>query len=62
MNDHKHPIWTIAKALVILAFATLFAKINAQEFDQTEITMLSQLAVILFGGAAVEAYFRKPSP
>lgn len=58
MKNPNHPIWTIAKALVILSFAVLFAYTNANNFDETEITMLTQLAAVLFGGAALEAFLK----
>lgn len=59
MPNQDHPIWFIGKALVILAFAALFAYNNANSFDETELKMLMELAVVLFGGAALESFFRK---
>ena len=59
MPNQDHPIWFIGKALIILAFATLFAYNNANSFDETELKMLVQLATVLFGGAVIESLLRK---
>ena len=40
MPNQDHPVWFIGKALVILAFAALFAYNNANSFDETELKML----------------------
>ena len=58
IHDYNHPVWFIGKALVILAFAALFSYNNASSFDETEMRMLVQLAVVLFGGAAIETVIR----
>jgi len=58
-NDPTHPIWNVAKAIVLFAFVFLFAWTNASEFDSTEITMLVQLAAVLFGGVALETLLTK---
>lgn len=57
--DATHPIWTIAKAVVLLGFAALFAYTNADNFDGTEIKMLIEIAVVLFGSAALETFLGK---
>lgn len=59
MTAPDHPVWFIGKALIILAFATLFAYNNANSFDETELKMLVELALVLFGGAAIESLLRK---
>ena len=47
MPEAAHPFWIIIKALVILAFATLFAYTNANSFDETELKMIMELGVVL---------------
>jgi len=58
-TDPNHPVWTVVKALVLLGFATLFAYTNADTFDETEIKMLGEIALVLFGTAALESFLRK---
>lgn len=58
MSDAKHPIWTIAKALVILCFIAFFSYTNASTFDETEVKMIVELGVVLFGGAALESIIK----
>jgi len=58
MPEAAHPFWIIIKALVILAFATLFAYTNANSFDETELKMIMELGVVLFGGAALESLLK----
>ena len=59
MPDQNHPIWFIAKSVVIFAFCCLFAWTNSTNFDDTEYKMLMEIAAVLFGGAALESFFRK---
>ena len=59
VGNPSHPIWNVAKALVFFAFVVLFSWTNASDFDATEITMLIQLAAVLFGGVAIEALLLK---
>lgn len=54
MHNPKHPIWNLAKAVLFFGFVVLFSYTNASEFDSTEVTMLMQLAAVLFSGVAVE--------
>ena len=44
-----HPIWYILKSLVFLGFLILFSYTNASNFDSTELTMIAQMAFVLFG-------------
>lgn len=59
--DPIHPVWNIAKAVIMFGFVVLFSWTNASEFDTTEITMLIQLAAVLFGGVAIETLLLKAS-
>ena len=56
MPADTSPFWLIAKAVVLLAFAALFSWTNATNFDQTELTMLAEIAAVLFGGVFLELY------
>lgn len=58
-TDPTHPIWLIVKALTLLAFVALFAWTNAANFDETEIKMLSEIGLVLFGSAALESFLKK---
>jgi hypothetical protein len=58
LSDPEHPIWNISKYLVIFAFCILFAVINCSKFDKTEIKMLIQIFVLLFGASATDMYFK----
>jgi len=53
------PAWIVAKMLILLAFVALFSYTNASNFDSTEITMLVEIASVMFGGAALEAVLKK---
>lgn len=58
-TDPTHPIWLIVKALTLLAFVVLFAWTNAANFDETEIKMLTEIGLVLFGSAALESFLKK---
>lgn len=57
-----HPIWLIGKALVLFGAALFLSKVNASDFDETELWFLGQLATVLFGGTLLEAFLRKKHP
>lgn len=59
MPSDKSQVWLIAKALILFGFVALFSYTNATSFDSTEITMLVQIAAVLFGGAALETAMKK---
>ena len=49
MKDPKHPIWRILNLVVILIFVTVFAALNASEFDRTEIQMIIEFLAVMGG-------------
>jgi len=59
LQEQSHPIWNIAKAVIFFACVVLFSWTNASDFDNTEITKLIQLGVVLSGGVAVETYLSR---
>lgn len=59
LPDPSHPIWIVGKALVLLGFASLFAYTNANNFDETEIKMLGEIALVLFGTGALELFLKR---
>jgi hypothetical protein len=57
-----HPIWLIGKALILFIAAYFLSKVNASDFDETELWFLAQLATVLFGGTLLGAFIRKKHP
>jgi len=62
-DDPKHPIWPIAKTLVmsviIMVFVLIFAKTNASDFDETEIHMLLEIAPAVVTVLGVSEFLRR---
>lgn len=50
MHDPKHPMWTFADRLLVIAFAAFAMWMFANHFDETEMKSLLTLATAL-GGA-----------
>lgn len=59
MPAENSQVWLIAKALILFGFVALFSYTNATSFDSTEVTMLVQIAAVLFGGMAIESVMKK---
>lgn len=56
MNDPRHPIWGLARLVILMLVLTSILYFNASDFDATEIKTLVQYflaAVSLEGGVAV---------
>ena len=59
MPAENSQVWLIAKAMILFGFVGLFSYTNATSFDSTEVTMLVQIAAVLFGGMAIESVMKK---
>lgn len=55
--DHKHPIWRTLNVLVVSGFVLLYAAINAQNFDETELHMFLQFIVTMIGYEGAKAAY-----
>ena len=58
----KHPIWSFLNLVVILTFVTVFAYLNASEFDETEVKMLMQLLAVMGGWEWAKRKMRPSEP
>jgi len=59
---NPHPFWQrLGFAVVVMGGATLFAWLNASNFDRTEIIMLSELAGVVLGREAIGLWMSKKS-
>ena len=59
MPTENSQVWLVAKALILFAFVALFSWTNATNFDSTEVTMLIEIAAVLFGGVAFEKFMKR---
>lgn len=53
--NHNHPIWRLLNVVVIAGFVLIYAAINAQNFDETELNMWLQFLLTLSGYEGVKA-------
>ena len=58
MKNPDHPVWKLTNWLVLLVFVTLFAWTNASNFDETEVKMIGQLMLAMFGWDVARGYIK----
>ena len=59
MPNQDHPVWFIGKVLLYSLSAVYLLGQTQPILMKTEYKMLMEIAAVLFGGAALESFFRK---
>ena len=59
LHDPNHPIWALARLIVMMVALTVVLKFQAQNFDKTEIQTIITMFVVAGGVEGVTTLFSR---
>lgn len=58
-GDPRHPIWRFLNLIILVVVMYIFSRENAQNFDETEVKMITEIMIVMFGVEAIKYTYQK---